>query len=40
MKGGKCEHMEVIEAGTDILHVISFDRPAHPSSFWLRDLRG
>lgn len=34
------EHMEEIEAGTDIQHVISFDRPAHPSTFWLGDLRG
>lgn len=35
-----CEHMEEIEARTDIQHVISFDRPAHPSTFWLGDLRG
>lgn len=45
MKGKKgavmdYEHMEEIEAGTDIQHVISFDRPAHPSTLWLGDLRG
>lgn len=34
-----CEHMEEIEARTDMQHVISFDRPAHPSTFWLGDLR-
>lgn len=32
--------MEEIEAGTDIQHVISSDRHAHPSTFWLGDLRG
>lgn len=32
--------MEEIEAWTDIQHVISFDRPAHPFTFWLGDLRG
>lgn len=29
-----------MEAGTDIQHVISFDRPAHPSTFWRGHLRG
>lgn len=45
MKGEKgavidYEHMDEIYAGTDLRHVISFDRPAHPSTFWLGDLRG
>lgn len=34
------EHVEEMGAGTDIQHIISFDRPAHPSRFWLGDLRG
>lgn len=29
------QHMEEKEAGTDVHHVISFDRPAHPACFWL-----
>lgn len=33
------ESMEEIEAGDDIQHVISFDRPAHASASWLEDLR-
>lgn len=45
MKGEKgaaidYERMDEIEVRTDIWHVISFDRLAHPSTFWLRDLRG
>lgn len=32
--------MEEIQAGADIQHVISFDRPAYPSTFWLGELRG
>lgn len=33
------ESMEEIEAGDDIQHVISFDRPAHASASWLEVLR-